>query len=184
MKKIFQFSFILFGVIALSSFTYVFNTAEEEAVAGKNVKWYTFDEAVKANKKVKKKFFVDIYTTWCGPCKMMDARTLEDPEVSAYLNKHFYPVKLDAEQKGDIVYNGHTFKWVKGGRRGIHTLAYSLLDGNMSYPSLVFLNEKEERILVSKGFKKKNDFMKELKYINEEHFKKTSLNEFKANAKP
>ncbi len=184
MKKIFQFSLFLFFAIALSSFTYIENNGEAEGTGGKNVKWYTWDEAVKANKKEKKKFFVDIYTTWCGPCKMMDARTLENPEVAAYLNKHFYPVKLDAEQKGDIVYNGHTFKWVKGGRRGVHTLAYSLLDGKMSYPSLVFLNEKEERIMISKGFKKKDDFMKELKYIKEEHFKNTTLNAYKAKAQP
>ncbi len=185
MKKIIQLSIFLFCAIALASFTYVHKTAEEESIVGKNVKWYTWDEAIEANKKEKKKFFVDIYTVWCGWCKRMDAQTFEQTDVAAYLNKHFYPIKLDAEQKADIVYNGTTFKWVKGGRRGVHTLAYSLLDGQMSYPSLVFLTEKEERIMISKGFKKEKDFMKELKYIEEEHYKTTGLNDFKANgAKP
>ncbi len=185
MKRIFQLSFILFCAIALSSFTHSYKTAENEIVAEKNVKWYTWDEAIKANKKEKKKFFVDIYTDWCGWCKRMDAQTFEEAEVAAYLNKHFYPIKLDAEQKANIVYNDHTFKWVEGGRRGVHELAYSLLDGKMSYPSLVFLTEKEERIMVSKGFKAKDDFMKELKYIEEEHFTKTSLSDYKTSgAKP
>ena len=184
MKKIFQISLVLFCAIGLASFTYVNKTVEENTV-GKNVKWYTWDEAVEANKTEKKKFFVDIYTDWCGWCKRMDAQTFEEPEVAAYLNKHFYPIKLDAEQKEDIIYGGYTFKWVKGGRRGVHELAYSLLDGSMSYPSLVFLTEKEERIMISKGFKKKDDFMKEMKYIEEEHYKNTSLNDYKTNgAKP
>ncbi len=185
MKKIIQLGLFLFCAIALSSFTYLYKTTENEIVAGKNVKWYTWDEAVKANKTEQKKFFVDIYTDWCGWCKRMDAQTFEESEVAAYLNKHFYPIKLDAEQKADIVYNNYTFKWVKGGRRGVHELAYSLLDGSMSYPSLVFLTENEERIMISKGFKQKEDFLKELKYIEGEHFKTTSLNDFKAaGAKP
>ena len=128
---------------------------------------------------------MDIYTDWCGWCKRMDAQTFEEAEVAAYLNKHFYPIKLDAEQKANIVYNDYTFKWVEGGRRGVHELAYSLLDGQMSYPSLVFLTESEQRIMISKGFKAKDDFMKELKYIEEEHFTKTSLSDYKTSgAKP
>ncbi len=181
MKKIFQPGLILFCAIALYSFSPVpqSDTATTDD-PGKNVKWYTWDEAVAANKKTKKKFFVDIYTDWCGWCKRMDAMTFEEEEVAAYLNKHFYPIKLDAEQKADIVYNGTTFKWVNSGRKGIHELAYSLLDGAMSYPSLVFLTEKEERIMISKGFKQKDEFMKELKYIEGEHYKTISLNEFKS----
>ena len=184
MKKIFQLSFFLLVTVALASFTFVNEHVKVDDTAGKNVKWYTWDEAVEANKKVKKKFFVDIYTDWCGWCKRMDAQTFEQKNVADYLNEHFYPIKLDAEQKEDIVYNGTTFKWVKGGRRGVHTLAYSLLDGAMSYPSLVFLTENEERIMISKGFKKEDDFMKELKYIEEEHYKTTSLNNYKAKAQP
>ena len=39
--------------------------------------------------------------------------------------------------------------------------------------------------MISKGFKKKDDFMKEMKYIEEEHYKNTSLNDFKTKgAKP
>ena len=109
MKKIFQLGLVLSCAIAFASFTYVHENVKKEAV-GKNVKWYTWDEAVEANKKEKKKFFVDIYTDWCGWCKRMDAQTFEEAEVAAYLNKHFYPIKLDAEQKANIEYGGYTFK--------------------------------------------------------------------------
>src|SRR4051812_22903851 len=57
---------------------------------------------------VKKKVFIDVYTQWCGWCKRMDASTFEDPSVVAYMNTHFYPVKLDAEVKDTIVLGDKT----------------------------------------------------------------------------
>lgn len=145
------------------------------------VKWYTFEEAVQANKTNPKKFMVDVYTDWCGWCKRMDKATFQQAEISKYLNDNFYAVKLDAEMKDDIAFKGHTFNFVpNAGRKGVHTLAYSLLEGSMSYPSIVFLDENVDRIMVSKGYKGPEDFLKELKYTAEDHYKKTSLNVFKA----
>ncbi|NNE28297.1 MAG: DUF255 domain-containing protein [Saprospiraceae bacterium] len=176
-KFVFLFSLVLSGLIASS-----FIPAEEEFKG--NVRWYTFEEAVEANKKVKKKFMVDIYTDWCGWCKRMDANTFEKEDISAYLNDNFYPVKLDAEMKADVLFKGHTFNFIpNAGRRGVHTLAYSLLDGKMSYPSIVFLDEKVDRIMVSKGYKGPEDFMKELKFTSEEHYKETNLATYKAKAR-
>lgn len=151
--------------------------------AEKKVKWYTWSEAVELQKTAPRKIMVDIYTDWCHWCKVMDKKTFEKKEVADYLNTHFYPVKLDAEQKADILYDGNTFKYVQAGRRGVHTLAYSLLDGKMSYPSIVFLNEKMERVMISAGFKNPDDFKTELTYLAEDHYLKKQLNAYKAGAK-
>ena len=151
--------------------------------AAKKVKWYTWEEAVELQKKEPRKLMVDIYTDWCHWCKVMDKKTFEKQEIADYLNANFYPIKLDAEQKEDIVWNNNKFEYRQAGRRGVHTLAYSLLDGKMSYPSIVFLNEKMERIMISAGFKKAPDFKKELTYVEEEHYNKMPLQQYKSKAK-
>ena len=145
-----------------------------------SLKWYTWEEAVALQKTKPKKIFVDIYTEWCGWCKRMDRSTFADEKVKKYLAEHYYPVKLDAEQKEDIVFNGETFKYVKGsGRRGVHTLAYALLDGKMGYPSMVYLNEKYERIMISPGYKEVKDMLKELKFAAEDKYKDTNWEEYR-----
>ena len=129
-------------------------------------------------KKEPRKVIVDVYTDWCGWCKKMDKETFDHPKVAAYLNANFYPVKFDAEQKETIQYDGHDFVWQDAGRNGIHMLAYALLDGNMSYPTVVFLNEKMERVMVSKGFKKVDRMYKELQFVNDEEYTQTTLEKY------
>ena len=128
--------------------------------------------------KQPKKIFIDVYTDWCGWCKRMDATTFQDPKVAAYLNENFYPVKFNAEQKGDIEYKGYTLKFREAGRRGVHELAYSLLDGRLGYPAFVYLDENQDRITISPGYKAADAMLKELKYIGGEHYKSTSFEEF------
>lgn len=58
----------------------------------------TLEEALKKAKQAKKPLFVDVYATWCGPCKQMAATSFIDPEVTAYYNDHFISLKLDGEK--------------------------------------------------------------------------------------
>ncbi|TNE61972.1 MAG: DUF255 domain-containing protein [Bacteroidetes bacterium] len=144
------------------------------------LKWYTWEEAAALQKTNPKKIFVDVYTDWCGWCKRMDRSTFADEKVASYLAEHFYPVKLNAEQKADIQFNGETFKYVSGGNgRGIHTLAYALLDGKMGYPSMVYLNEKYERIMISPGYKEVPDMLKELRFAAEDKYQSTDWESFR-----
>jgi len=143
------------------------------------IQWYTWEEAIEANKLEKKKFLIDLYTDWCGWCKVMDKKTFSQKNVAKYVNEHFYAIKFDAESKKEIFYRDHNFKHLPGGRNGIHELAYSLMDGKASYPTLVYLDEEERRILISPGYKQPAQLMKELRYTEEEGYKTTPFNEFK-----
>jgi thiol:disulfide interchange protein len=53
--------------------------------------------AMKEAKTNDKMILIDVYTDWCGPCKMLDTHTYSNPEVATYLNKNFICVKVNAE---------------------------------------------------------------------------------------
>lgn len=171
MKKILSVGAFALFVALIYSFTIVSSTPPTTTEVGGDMKWYTWEEAVAANEKEKRKIFVDVYTDWCGWCKRMDKSTFSDKDVIDYVNKNFYAVKLDAEQKGDITFQGHTFKWQAGGRRGVHQLAGSLLEGKMSYPSVVYLTGDFERISISPGYKDAKQFLDELTWVVDEKYK-------------
>jgi len=149
-------------------------TSSEVADAG----WMSFEQAVDRMEGKQKKLFIDVYTDWCGWCKKMDATTFSDPRVAEYLSENFYPVKFNAEQKEDITFNNYTFKFVANGRRGYHELAAALLNGKLSYPSVVFLNEKYEIIQVLPGFRKADEFLKIAKFIGDDHYLDTPWQEY------
>lgn len=140
------------------------------------ITWYDWEKAVDLNKNQGKMVFVDVYTDWCGWCKVMDKKTFSDPEVVKYMNDNFISIKLDAEQKEPITFQGNEFKHVEGGRNGVHTLAYSLLDGQMGFPSFVILNEKYERVAILNGYLDKDKFLYQMKEYMKQYEKSLEKN--------
>ena len=124
--------------------------------------WLSFDDVDQMGSKSDKKYLVDVYTSWCGWCKVMDKQTFTNEDVKSYVNDKFYPVKFDAERKSPIKFKGKDYEWMPGGRKGINKLAVELLGGRMSYPSLVYLDENMNKIKVSPGFKKPDQLLSEL----------------------
>jgi tetratricopeptide (TPR) repeat protein len=69
------------------------------AQAADEVDWTQppFKNILKTAKQENKHVFIDFYTTWCGPCKMLDKVTYQDSKVVEYLNS-IVAVKYDAEK--------------------------------------------------------------------------------------
>ena len=65
--------------------------------AATTVNWLTFEEAVERSKTEKRKIFIDVYTDWCGWCKVMDKNTFV---IGAYL-------KLSASNMARCVLSRH-----------------------------------------------------------------------------
>lgn len=58
----------------------------------------TYAEALAKAKKENKMVFMDCYTTWCGPCKMLAKNIFPQKEVGDFFNKHYVSVKMDMEK--------------------------------------------------------------------------------------
>jgi thioredoxin-related protein len=179
MKKLTLIVPVLFLALVTTSFTGRPNDDPEALV-----KWMTFEEAVEKSKTEKRKIFIDVYTDWCGYCKVMDKNTFTDEKVAALLNENFYPVKFNAEQTADVVYNGHTFKYVSSGRGGYHELAAALLNNKLSYPNFVFLNDDFGIIPVIPGqhsvpgYRKPEEFHLFLSFVSGDHWKSMKITEY------
>jgi thioredoxin-related protein len=148
------------------------------------VKWYSFEDAYKLNKKKPKKMMIDVYTDWCGWCKKMDAETFANPVIAAYMNEHYYCVKLDAERKDTVEIDGVKFVNPNPSvKRSTHQLANEMLRGQMSYPSYAFLNEKGQIITVVPGYQQAPAFECILNYFGQDAYLATKWEDFQTTFK-
>lgn len=168
--------------LTLSIFTIISTTSWKSAETPE-VKWLTFEEAIDLHEENPKKLLIDLYTDWCGWCKVMDKNTYGKSEIASYINDNFYAIKFNAEQKESVEFNGHTFKFIPSGRRGVHELAAALTKNKLSYPTTVFLDEELRIIQPISGYLKPNEMEPILLYIGDNYFKNTKWEEFRKNNK-
>lgn len=138
------------------------------------IKWMSYEDAVKASKKNPKKIFLDVYTDWCGWCKKMDKSTLKDPKITSYMNKKYYAVKLDAESDKNIVYMGK-----KISEKELAGKVFRIT----GYPTTVYLESNEKLIQPIPGFLSVPDMDKILHYIGEDHYKTQTWEQFQLSYK-
>ena len=149
------------------------------------VDWLSWDEAtaLAESDKNPKKMFVDVYTDWCGWCKKMDKDTFQNAEVAAYMAGKYYMVKLDGEGKEDIEFKGKTYKYVPSGRKGYHELAAALLQGRLSYPTTIFLDEEMNMLSPVPGYQKPKPFLNIAKYFGDNIYKDKDWKTYAAEGK-
>ena len=119
-------------------------------------------------KKKPKKMFVDIYTGWCGWCKRLDATTYKDAAVVEYINKNFYPVKLDAETKETITFQGKTYNYDES--RKTNLAAAQFMGGSSGYPTLTYVDQDFKVLSVQPGYVEAPAFLQTLKYYGDNYY--------------
>ena len=165
-------------ILLLTLFTSVNSIAQE-------INWVTLEEAVELQNKNPKKIIMDAYTSWCGPCKMLDRNTFQNKDVADYINKHYYAVKFDAEGNDEITFKGKlytnpNYNPAKANKRNSsHQLAgYFKV---RSYPTMVFLSEIQEFISPVIGYKTPQQLELYLKmFKNDEHLDLKTQDAFNA----
>ena len=124
--------------------------------AQEKINWLSMDEALVLQLDSPKKIIMDVYTTWCGPCKLLDKNTFSNNDVIKFINDNYYAVKFNAEGTKDINYDGVTYdnpNYQEGrkGRNSQHLFARALkIKG---YPSIVFFNNDGGFIQTVVGYK-------------------------------
>jgi len=76
-------------------------------------------------KRVNKPVFIDVYTVWCGPCKVMRKEAFTNTKVGSFLNQNFVCYAIDAE-KGEGITIAKEY-----GVNSYPTLLFILPDGTL-----------------------------------------------------
>jgi thioredoxin-related protein len=150
----------------------VFATIFLRAQNNESIRWYTMDQLEALEKKEKRKIMIDVYTNWCGWCKYMDKTTFAQQYIAHYINENYYAVKLNAEQRESILFKNRTYKYVTQSNVGFNELAAELLNGQMSYPATIFLDENFNIIQTISGYLKSEQFEIIISYFGEDNYKK------------
>lgn len=147
------------------------------------VHWMTWEEVQLAQQIEPRKVFVDVYTEWCGPCKLLNKNTFTNPVIIATLNEQFYPVKFNAQHEGPIDFKGQMlenpdYDPVKGQKRrnGVHQLARGMQV--RAYPTLVFMDENLDMIQGVSGYKTPQQLEPMLAYLGSNAQNETPYNQW------
>jgi len=127
------------------------------AGTGQGIKWVKINNVEDAMKKSKKPIIMDVYTSWCGPCKMLDKNTFTNPEIISIFNNNFHPVKFNAEGPEDVTFGGKEYS--NPGykperartRNGKHQFTSTL--AVRGYPSIVIMDENYKIIEKIAGYR-------------------------------
>lgn len=90
-------------------------------------------------KKENRLVFIDAYTTWCGPCKLMAKNIFPQKTVGDYYNSHFINAKIDME-KGEGIEIAKKYN-VK------------------AFPTYLFVDGNGELVHRTLGYVEENDFI-------------------------
>lgn len=93
---------------------------------------YDLDQAIAKAQQENKLVFVDFYTSWCGPCKVLDKTVFPVEKVGEFFNANFVSCKIQCDDGGIGVELGKKYDVI-------------------AYPTLMFLDGEGEMVHVQAG---------------------------------
>lgn len=139
MKIIISIAFTV--IILVAVYAFVNPKVDFKADTKEGIQFHkgTWEEALQLAKKENKLIFLDIYATWCGPCKKLKANTFSDAKVGTLYNQNFVNVAFDGEQ----------------GDGAMLMRKYQL----RSFPSLLFIDGNGKVVAQTGGYHKPNELI-------------------------
>lgn len=118
----------LFGLCAII----FLSTSSKLLASGIEFEQLSLKEGLQKAQAEGKLVFIDVYATWCGPCKMLSKSTFKDNDLGEFMNEHFINLKLDGEKS-----DGESL----------------MIDFDLNaYPTMLFLTPDRELLTKVEGF--------------------------------
>lgn len=150
-----------------------------------DINWLSLEEVEKRMEKEPRKVMIDVYTEWCGPCKIMNRTTFKDPKVVNYLNEHYYAVKFNAEGPDAVTFLGQTYTNEgydpnRRGRNSTHDLTRAIapVNGRIAYPTIVYLDEDFNLLTPVQGLQRPAQILPILSFFAEDAYKEQTWEEY------
>ncbi len=109
-------------------------------VRGEPIKFLDLNlsHALAKAKKEQKLVFIDFYTTWCRPCKVMEMDVFSDDDVGNVLNEQYVPLRINADIEKEL------------------TLKHDI----RVYPTLLVLDRNGKTLFRNEGAMDRDSFLK------------------------
>lgn len=170
---------IIFFLIGILFFTLTTSAQQAEPENTGLVKWMDLKTAQELNKKIPKPIFIDVYTDWCGWCKHMMKTTFSNSGLANYINAYFYPVRFNAETPDTVEFQDKKYINKNIGTRSPNDFAVILLEGKLSYPTIVFYNNNYKFKMLAPGYMSVKDLEPMLVYTVEYIFNTTQAQDYR-----
>jgi thioredoxin 1 len=90
---------IVFAVILIMAFFWApLHSTGNNPEKGIEFHLGTWQQVLEQAKKENKLVFLDLYASWCGPCKVLKLKTFPNADVGQFFNANFINYAVDAEK--------------------------------------------------------------------------------------
>jgi thioredoxin-related protein len=130
--------------------------------------WLALDAAVDKAKAQNKHVIVNVYTTWCGYCRMMDKQTFGNAEVAAHLRENFVLAKVNGESSSKVHWQGQEMT----------EREFARAVGVTGFPATYFLKPNAEMLGGVSGYIRTPEFMVYAKYVSTKWYEKGKIQQY------
>ena len=149
----------------------------------KKIDWITLAEAERLYLQDHKPILIDLYTDWCGWCKVMDKKTYSRPGLVDFVNTRYRAVRFNAETHDQVGWGGKSFGFDP--RSNVNGFAVEITRGKLQgFPTTVIVPGDGSAPQAIPGFLETKDMELLLKYFADGGYGKIPFEDFRINFKP
>ena len=148
----------------------------------KKIDWLSPTEAEARSHTDPRPILIDLYTDWCGWCKVMDKKTYSRPGLIEYVNGKFHAVRLNAESRDPVKWGDRTYNY--NAQAKVNQFAIDITRGQLAFPTTVIVPADGSAPQAIPGYLETKDMELLLKYFGEGMYGKVDFDEFRKKFSP